>query len=156
MAREEPRRKSQVLSPFWAPAVLLTIALLSTCGSPTSPGGLSVQFLVAPSVGGSFTLSLQGRTYTSSSLQTVLLTPGTYEMSGTATGTVNQGTQLIVGFTGGGTAYGQGGAESGTIVSSVGPMITASGCGIGYYTADGSPYQFRFRFSVTSDPAKAC
>ena len=156
MEREGCRRPSRIPSHFRTLAVLLAIALLSTCGSPTTPADLSVQFVVVSSVGGSFTLTLQGRTYTSSSLQTVALAPGTYEMSGTATGTVNQGTELIVGFTGGGTAYGRGGVESGTIVSSVGQLTTTSDCGIGYYDAGGRPYQFRFRFAVSSDRAKAC
>jgi hypothetical protein len=109
-----------------------------------------VQFVAAPSAGGSFTLNLQGRTYTSPSLQTVFLSPGTYEGSGTATG------MLSVGFSGGGTAFGKGGVESGTIASSAGPVIATLACGVGYYVESPGPYQFRFRFTVTSDPAKAC
>lgn len=69
---------------------LLSAVVLSGCGGSTEPS-IAVQFIAVPSLGGSFTLNLQGTTYTSSSLQTVTLSPGTYEVSGTATGTVAQG-----------------------------------------------------------------
>ena len=141
----------------WRLRALLAIAGLTGCGGPpTGPSGISVQFVAAPSVGGSFSMSLDGRTYSSSSLQVVVLKAGTYEASGTAAGTNDFGTQLIVGFTGGGTAVSKGGVKSGSIVTVAGPGNVTTGCGIGYFVPNAGPYQFRFRFTVTDDPASAC
>jgi hypothetical protein len=156
MDREDVRSLGQSIRLLRPLPILLLTVVLSHCGSPTSSNDLAIQFLAAPSVGGMFTLSLNGRTYTSPSLQTVVLSPGTYEVSGTATGTVNQGTQLIIGFSGGGTTLGKGGVESGSIVSVAGPFVTTSACGIGYYDGSPGPYQYRFFLTVTSDAAKAC
>ena len=69
----------------WRLRGLLAIAGLIGCRGPNDR--ISVQFVAVPSVGGSFSMSLDGHTYSSSSLQAVVLKAGTYEASGTAAGT---------------------------------------------------------------------
>lgn len=61
-----------------------------------------------------------------------------------------------MGFSGGGTAYGQGGVESGSIVSLTGPLSTTTGCGIGYYVETGASLTYSFRLVVTATAASAC
>lgn len=134
----------------------IAIAGLLGCGSPTSSDAIAVQFVAVPTLGGSFSLVLNGQTYTSSSLQTAMLSPGSYDVTGTATGTTALGTQLLVGFTGGGTAVARGGVRSGSVVALAGPVASTAGCGIGFFVQNAGPMQFQFRLTVTSDPASAC
>ena len=142
----------QARSPLTA---ILSVVVLTGCGTTPSPDSIPVQFLAVPAVGGSFTLNLDGHTYTSPNLQTVVLGPGSYEVSGTVTGGA-VGTQLVVGFTGGGTASGQGGVKSGSIVSLTGPTPVISSCGIGYFAETTGPHQYRFRIIVTTKAGEAC
>jgi len=139
-----------------APVLAVLILAVLGCNGTTEPGGVQIQFIAVPVVGGGFVLTLQGKNYTSPSLQTIRLDPGTHQATGTVHGTLDQGAQLAVGFTGGGSAVGRGGVEANSIMSLEGPVAVTGACGILYNTADPGPYQVRFRFSVTADPARAC
>ena len=147
-----PRQATHRQLHMW---LLLASTILLACSDSTSPGGIQVHFIAAPSGSSSFSLILQGRTYTGSAVQTVMLDPGTYEVSGSVIGG-NLGTGLTIGFTGGGTTVGQGGVETNSIVSVAGPPSITLGCGIGYHLEQNTQFEFRFRFRVTADPARAC
>ncbi|MBI3491558.1 MAG: hypothetical protein HY047_07250 [Acidobacteria bacterium] len=101
------------------------------------------------SVGGTYTASLNGQTYTASGGFTVNLPIGTQQISGSFTGT---------GFGVGFTTIGGGGVQSGSLRSISGPSPQVSSCQILYFNLDTPNVQrtFQLQFQVTSNVGSAC
>lgn len=132
--------------------LVLGAAALCGCGgsSPTSPASSAVPIVVyLVPVGGSYSATLQGQTYTASGGFSVSLAPGIYTITGTI-----QAQGLAVGFgTLGGNA---GGVQSGSPRSVSGPSPLVESCKVSYFPSTVGASSFSVQFTLTSSANSAC
>ena len=146
------------------PILALVVLLLLTIGcggegtgSPTQPststpppasgGGGMLVLVSAAAAGGSYSATLNGKTYTTAMGFTVSLNPGTYEFAGTYSAS-----NFIVALA---TLSGSGGVQTGSVQSLAGPSLMVTPCGVAY--VGGSTNQpFRLRFTVGTNSGNTC
>lgn len=119
--------------------------------TPTpSPSASGASFYVGfqTSNGSPFSVSLAGKTYTSTGPHELHLNPpGQYVAEGTYAG----GTFFVTFFS----VLGRGGAQSGSMRPFSGPALLTTNCGVAFQEGSGTQ-RFALAFVVTTDSAKAC
>jgi len=127
--------------------------------APASSGVPFSMVLQTSGLGVSFTVTLNGQTYTANGIFSLQLRPGVYTLSGSFTPTgVNLGEGLLIGFQRSLTTPGSGGVLSGSVRSLSGPVLTSGLCSLGFVLLDASktPQSFRMQFEVTTNGNSSC
>ena len=135
---------------LWRLAFIAGLAFSAACDDPSTFDGeahLIVRF--TPSLTGSFTARLDGRTYDDAGQVAINLADlgATYEITGSFTGG-----SLGIAFS----TSTMSGVESGSITSVSGPSPSFTGCGINYFTTNSASQTYRMQFRLTGTTALVC